>query len=261
MKLYQIQIDNKLDDEISDQLLDLEVAISTENLSTVIYFTEDILEQVQEILKDHITTLTEIPDQNWVQKSQEVWKDVGFSSFKVVPVTEGREKNSDEILIIPGTGFGTGQHATTYMMLDEISNLQISPTRVLDFGTGSGILSIAVAKKFNLPVLATDNDPLAIENAKDNVRINQQENLVELRVQALENIDCDFDLILANIYAEVLCFFSNDLINKLSGNGTLLLSGILPEKSQMVEEHFASLELVKKRVQDNWVLLYFKKKI
>ncbi len=168
------------------------------------------------------------------------------------------------ILIDAGLAFGTGHHGTTAGCLDMLGEC---PKRrryfnALDLGTGSGVLAIAAAKSLPLTVLASDIDPVAVEVARQNMRINGVAAQVECiaapgfghhRFKARG----PFDLVLANILARPLEMLSRDLARHLSRRATVILSGLLPhQQARIVAAYRAQgLHLVKAHHRDGWLTL------
>jgi ribosomal protein L11 methyltransferase len=116
------------------------------------------------------------------------------------------------------------------MVLSELSNLlETNPSRfcsVLDLGTGSGILAIAAARLLNTQIEAIDNDPLALENARDNLALNGVAGLVQLSTSPLDQLQGAYDLILANVYGEVLSALAPEMTRVAKPGAIAILSGI-----------------------------------
>ena len=138
---------------------------------------------------------------------------------------EPRTANRDIVIVIdPSTGFGTGHHATTRLCLELLQELELRGTRVIDVGTGSGVLAIAAAKLGARHVTAIDNDPDALRNARDNVQRNAVD--VEVLEADLSAVDiAPADVVLANLTAAVLQRFSSPIRKLLTPAGTLIVSG------------------------------------
>ena len=186
-----------------------------------------------------------VPEENWSEHCSEIWESVTAGDVTIVPVQsldDERPTNSSTILIIPGQGFGTGHHPTTRMIIEELSarasTLASKDLSIIDVGTGSGILAIAAAKLFNCTVQAIDNDPYAIANAIDNVRLNKVTHLVEPNTTPLEKISSPCNLIIANIYGEVLTQMAPKLSRLALPGCVMILSGITELVRDMVVDEY-----------------------
>lgn len=185
--------------------------------------------------------ILDVPDENWTQKCEELLEAVHAGDVVIQPYAEAPYEsrlNPKELAIIPGQGFGTGHHDTTRTIVEELVDLRNESRpfrRALDIGTGSGILAIAAAKMFGTLVDAMDNDPDAIGNARDNVAMNGCGDKISLSTLPLSAFKGPYDLILANIYAEVLVSFTRDF-DRLSQLGSILVvSGVTIDKKLMVQ--------------------------
>jgi ribosomal protein L11 methyltransferase len=174
-----------------------------------------------------------VKEENWNQQCSEVWQPVDAGTLKVVPVETSDDSSASDpntIKIIPGQGFGTGHHPTTKMILQTLSERAASLRRqdlsIFDLGTGSGILAIAAAKLFNKPVEAVDNDPYAITNAVDNVALNHLTHLIEPSTTPIEDLKKPFNLILANLYGEVLIQLAPEVTRLALPGCVAIMSGI-----------------------------------
>lgn len=148
--------------------------------------------------------------------------------------------------IDPGMAFGTGTHGTTRLCLEALAEAYEdgpAPRRVLDVGTGSGILAIAAAAYGAETVVACEIDPDACAIAFENAAANGQDERIAFTVSPLEELESGFDLILANILAEENIRLADQLVSRLAPRGILVLSGILIEKEAMVVEAFTRFDL------------------
>jgi ribosomal protein L11 methyltransferase len=163
--------------------------------------------------------------------------------------------------IVPGTGFGTGHHATTFLILELLQQplfTQPPPQSVLDVGTGSGILALAARKLFQARVTGIDIDDLALDNARTNARLNACGDLA-LSATPIEATTGSFNLIVANIYAEVLQTLSPDFARLLSPGGALIVSGIMHSLADPLLVHFErnGWTLKERREREGWVAIVF----
>ena len=201
--------------------------------------------------------LAEVPDQDW----SETWK-AGFHAFTVgrvfvrpswidAPVPAG----AVEIVLDPGMAFGTGTHPTTSLCLSALAELVGPGVAVLDVGTGSGLLAIAAAKLGAARAAGTENDPVALEVARENAERNGV--ALELHLQAPDAVPGSFDLVVANILANTLVELAPAVASKLTPGGTLLLSGILAGQEAEVRAAYVAQGLVAApdRAHDEWRLL------
>ncbi len=159
--------------------------------------------------------------------------------------------------IDPGMAFGTGLHQTTRLCLTALEEFLRPGARVLDLGTGSGILAIAAARLGSSWVLALDTDPVAVAAAVRNVRRNHVEDRVQVREGTLEPGMGPFAIILANLLAHTLVALAGRLADALMLGGYLIGSGILREQGKMVETAWrgAGLEVVERSSEDEWLAL------
>jgi len=165
--------------------------------------------------------------------------------------------------IDPGMAFGTGTHATTRLCLEAMAPLferDPVPTRVLDVGTGSGILAIAAAVLGAKRVLACDIEEESCRTSAENARLNRVENCVEITGEPLHLLERGFDVVLANILAEENIRLADELVGRLAPGGTLVLSGILREKEAAVLDAFGRYGLSEPvvRHRDEWSCILYR---
>lgn len=164
----------------------------------------------------------------------------------------------------PGMAFGTGTHGTTRLCLEVLARLferSPAPQRVLDVGTGSGILAIAAAALGAKRVLACDIEPVSCRIASENARLNAVEEFMEVTGEPLQSLERDFDLVLANILAEENIRLAPELVGRLAPGGALVLSGVLLEKEEMVREAFAAFPLAGPEIthREEWSCLLYRR--
>lgn len=165
-----------------------------------------------------------------------------------------------EIIITPKMSFGTGHHATTRLMMAAMKELELDGKRVLDFGTGTGILAILASKLGAAEIIALDNDEWSVENAKENAQANAANNIQVLQ-GAFEAIveSAPFDVILANINRHVLLDYMSQMHSTMNNGGVLLLSGILKEDEAIIVQvaRDAGLNKVLTNSEGDWIALKF----
>jgi ribosomal protein L11 methyltransferase len=203
-------------------------------------------------------TLKVIPDQNW----NAVWE----SNFSPVIVGDFCGIRADfhhpisgiehEIIITPKMSFGTGHHATTYLMISEMRKIDFKKKKVADFGTGTGILAILSEKLGSDYVWAIDIDDWSIQNAAENVDRNHCKNIFLQKKNGFET-DETFDIMLANINKHVILENLNKMFHSCKSLTYLLVSGLLKDdEAEVVSafervgfKHFSTNE------KDKWICL------
>ncbi|HEV7275344.1 MAG TPA: 50S ribosomal protein L11 methyltransferase [Devosiaceae bacterium] len=210
------------------------------------------------------------PEINWVAKSLEGLAPVTAGGFYVYGSHEQGEPPADlvPIRIDAAQAFGTGHHETTTGCLEAIDQaLQRRRYRaMLDVGTGTGVLAIALAKRTRTPVLATDIDPVAVRTALDNARQNEVGNyIIAVEASGLDHRQiasgAPYDLIVANILAGPLTALAPEVGRASEHGATIILSGILGTQADGVIAAYAdqSMVLQQKIVKNEWVTLVLEK--
>jgi ribosomal protein L11 methyltransferase len=161
-----------------------------------------------------------------------------------------------EIIITPKMSFGTGHHATTYMMIQLMQTIPMEGKSLLDFGTGTGVLAILASKSGASPIIAIDNDNWSIANARENILQNNCPSII-LKKNNTARLNLVFDIILANINKNVIIDNIASLAKQLAPDGVLVLSGLLASDDvEMVEKaKEQGLTLTRRLTKDNWLAL------
>ncbi|MBN2724578.1 MAG: 50S ribosomal protein L11 methyltransferase [Deltaproteobacteria bacterium] len=205
-------------------------------------------------------TVLPYEDQDWSEKWKENYYDVKAGVFKVMSsFSPGKpEEGEIPIFIDPSMAFGTGQHETTRLCLEELSSLHaegMNFTKILDMGCGSGILSIGAARLWGkASITGIDNDPDVIPVAEENALKNTPES--EIYFGLKEPVKSDYELIIANINPAVLVQLKDFFFNRLKKDGILLLSGIINDQAGFILESYG-INPVSVRKLDEWVLFRF----
>ena len=196
------------------------------------------------------------------------WNQVWESNFEPVIVNDYVAIRADfhkpitntkfEIVITPKMSFGTGHHATTYMMIELMKEIDLNGRSVLDFGSGTGILAILAEKEGAKNIDAIDNDDWSIANAGENFEKN---NCTKINLRKASNAasEIKFDIILANINKNVIIENLALLSDQLNNCGQVLLSGLLKKDKDEILSITTELglKLKKELIRNNWMALQF----
>jgi ribosomal protein L11 methyltransferase len=220
-------------------------------------------------LGDRAFQIEPVPPRNWVAESRarlpalKVGRFFIHGSHHEEPVPRGKIG----LEIDAGLAFGTGRHETTRLCLELIGRLASHPPRrPLDLGCGTGILALAMARLWDVPVLAADNDPQAVAVARENVRRNGLAARVRVvksdgyRAAALRRA-APFDLVVANILANPLIEMAPGLVRHLAPGGRAILSGLMTEQEREVLAPYLAhgLRCEARLRRDDWSALLLRK--
>jgi len=270
-KYYELTI--TLNDEFVDFIADFVANIYGEGLElgtgqiivrseSDLTFVKDALVSLAGTLGDTIKmdyTLEEKENVDWIKTYQDSIQPIEAGKFYIFPSWYEPKEDFINIKIDPALAFGSGHHATTFSCLEAISEYVVSDSSVIDVGCGSGILGLA-CKKLGAHVELCDTDPLSVESCKENFELNK-ENYDKLWEGSIDKAKTTYDVVIANIIADVLRFIAKDLKSACKEEGLLILSGILDKKEDLVVDSFKELTLVKRTLKDEWVTLVYKKEI
>ncbi|WP_294956145.1 50S ribosomal protein L11 methyltransferase [Sulfurovum sp.] len=223
-------------------------------------FVKDALLSLEEHLEQDIHmhfTLKEKENKDWIKTYQESIQPVEAGKFYIFPSWYAPKEGCINIKIDPALAFGSGHHATTSSCLEAVSKYVHKEDNVIDVGCGSGILGLA-AKKLGATVSLCDTDPLSVKSCRENFLLNKTpyDALWEGSVDKAEG---PYDIVIANIIADVLRFIATDLKQSVKEEGYLILSGILDKKEMLVKTSFSELTLEERILKDEWVTLVYKK--
>lgn len=178
-----------------------------------------------------------IDDSDWKNNWKKFFKILKPNkTIVIVPTWEEYEKKDGEeiIKLEPGMAFGTGSHETTSLCIKKLEEYMKPGMKVLDIGTGSGILSIAASKLGASEVLGVDIDPMSVYIANENKKLNEVTNAEFIVGDLLSKVKDKYDIVVSNILAEVIVTMTGDLHKFLNKDGIFISSGILKVKSAMV---------------------------
>ena len=222
---------------------------------------EEALGHLNQILPISTPGFRTIAEKDWA----EAWKErltVMHIGRRIVicPTWLSYSPGVDEVLVRldPGMAFGSGLHPSTRMCLMKLEELVRPGMNVLDMGTGSGILAIAAAKLGAASVVAVDNDPVAVQVARDNVAINGAGEVVRVVHGSLAEAQGAYHIVVANILANVIAdMVSNGLAYRVLAGGSLIVAGLIVgqemETGMLLEQH--GLRLAGRCQIDDWVCL------
>jgi ribosomal protein L11 methyltransferase len=213
-------------------------------------------------------TLQRIEERNWNAEWEANFQPVVVEGFCAIrahfhpPMPEVEH----ELVITPKMSFGTGHHATTYMMLQAMRDIGLRGKRVLDFGTGTGVLAILAERLGAAAVVAIDNDDWSIDNALENVTANGCTRIEVLKKDRVADVTGPFGVILANINKHVIIDQLEALAQQLTADGVILLSGLLQNDAEDVENEAVknnlsvSGEITNLMTRGGWICLKTGKK-
>jgi ribosomal protein L11 methyltransferase len=190
----------------------------------------------------HGGEVAEVADEDWGEGWKKDFRPLDVGRVRVRPswISDPPPPGSVEVVLDPGMAFGTGGHPTTSLCLAALSDLLAARpgASVLDVGTGSGILAIAARKLGAGRVAATDDDPKAVEVARENAAANGV--ALELALAPAGRIAGTFDLVVANILANTLVALAPEIAGMLAPGGVVLLSGILTAQEGEVRRAYVA---------------------
>jgi len=225
-------------------------------------FVKDALVSLAQELNDAIKLTYKLEQKeniDWIKAYQNSVEPIEAGKFYIFPSWYEPKEDLINIKIDPALAFGSGHHATTFSCLEAISEYVGAGSSVIDVGCGSGILGLA-CKKLGANVELCDTDPLSVESCKENFKLNE-ETYDKLWEGSIDKAESTYNVVIANIIADVLRFIAKDLKSACKEDGILILSGILDKKENLVVESFKELTLVKRILKDEWVTLVYKKEI
>jgi ribosomal protein L11 methyltransferase len=209
--------------------------------------------------------MDEIEEQNWNEGWEKTIQPQAIGTFLVKPTWSKVNPKKGQILleIDPKMAFGTGYHATTRLALRQISELDCTELKVMDAGTGTGILGIAAIKKGASHAVGFDTDPWSEENAVENTYINQVQDSFDVRLGGIEQIQDDeiFDLSVANINRNVILEILEFLAVHTKPGGQVLITGLLNTDEEIIRNKLDALPLTVMDLtsEDEWILFHLKR--
>lgn len=206
-------------------------------------------------------TQSQLQEQNWNQLWEENFQPVAVEDFVYIRADfhpPASDNYMHEIVITPKMSFGTGHHATTYIMLARMRNLSFTGKSVIDFGTGTGILAIMAVKLGATDVTAIDYDDWCIVNSRENFERNQTPGILLTQADTFPAFR-KFDIILANINRNIIVDNFDRMAIALTKGGMLVVSGLLESDRDEIVKLASQYHLVVKGEihKNNWICLAF----
>jgi ribosomal protein L11 methyltransferase len=209
-------------------------------------------EQLEVVLKTHGLEKYEtevIEEQNWNAQWESDYQPVLVEDFCAVRATfhPPISQVQHEIVITPKMSFGTGHHATTYMMMKQMSQIDFADKSVFDYGCGTGVLAILAEQLGAAKIDAVDIEKWAYENTVENIAINNQSTIIKAFCGEITVVpQQQYDVLLANINRNVLLDTMDSMASRLKAGGFLLTSGFLETDIDIMLEHAGKVGLTKK---------------
>lgn len=240
-------------------------AFEQNEISLISYINEEDFNEnnFKKLLPENATYKKSIiEEKNWNADWESQFQPVIINTFAGVRASFHKPLTGieHEIIITPKMSFGTGHHATTFLMIELMQSIDFKNKKVLDFGTGTGILAILAEKLGAASVVAVDYDQWSIMNCSENIAAN---NCKHITIEQKSNIQggSGVDIILANINLSVLKENAKHISTMLAENSVLLLSGILLSDEKNLASVFEKNGFVKKKLaqRKGWIALLFQK--
>ncbi len=252
--LVEQELLNKIN---NDPIIHLYIS-PNQNLAEMAQSAQALLDQNQ---ISHQLQIKEIPEKNWNEEWMKYYKPVHINDhLTIVPCWLEYQVQPDELTVLldPGAAFGTGTHETTKLCLDALDRHIKTDDRILDIGTGSGILAITSLLLGAKSADAVDIDPLSVKAAAENAALNQVQDRLTVKLgNLLDHASGHYQVITANIVADVIISMLPDLKQYMDADSILILSGIIRERThdvlQALNDH---AYIVKEHLQNGeWTAL------
>ncbi len=231
------------------------ISRSIENLDVVEYGIKQFANAVNIQCE---TKLVKLKNEDWINNYKNAIQPIAVADFYVRPSWVDPKEDLLNIVIDPALSFGSGHHETTSSCLEALSKFSKKDLTMVDVGCGSGILAIAGAK-LGLICDVCDTDKLAVEDTIKNFKTNNV-NINKSWVGSITQISNKYDIVMANIVADVLVLIASDLKKSLKKDAILILSGILDKHHDKVLKKFNNLDIIDTIYKNEWVTIILKNK-
>ncbi len=275
-KEFTVTAEPFIPDAISSLLWELDITGINEEINCLKVFAGGDSKTSVELISDQLNKLSEqkmlfsfnveeniLEDKNWNEEWEKNINVIQVSDKIVIKPTfrEYEPKEGQIVLIIdPKMSFGTGEHQTTKLVLRMVEKYVKTGIKVLDVGSGTGVLSIASVKLGAQSAIAVDNDEWCFDNALENCRLNNAADKIKVVKGEIKDVEENgFNLILANIQKNILLGIAQLIREKISGDGLVILSGLLfsDEKDTIEAYERLGFKLLEKSKMDEWISLVF----
>jgi ribosomal protein L11 methyltransferase len=238
--LWELNIDG-----ISEEINCIKVFTHDQSITESII--NDALEQLKKnnLIRNYEVQENVLYEKNWNEEWEKSREVIHISERIIIkPTFKQYEPKQNEIVITldPKMSFGTGEHPTTKICISFLEKYIKPGMKVLDVGSGTAILSIVAAKLGASKVIAFDIDEWSLANGAENVKLNQVDNTVEVRMCELNEIEeDDFDLIVANIQRNILIELADGIKSRIKTGGIIILSGLLESDEEAIINKYSSI--------------------
>lgn len=272
-KFYELEVlcSQELRELFEDLVFSLGVTCTQETAGGFIIRDEDELDEVEFGLREYSkslqdalgreiefkTTKSQKENKDWLNEYKKNVRPIEIGKFYIHPSWEESKDGFENIIIDPALAFGSGHHESTSACIEYLQKYATIGKSALDVGCGSGILSIALAK-LGCVVDACDTDEQAVQSSQKNAELNGVK-FNQIWTGSVANLDKKYDIVVANIIADVILMLKNDLINLLKESSYLVLAGVLDKYETRILEAFSSLKLVESQTKNEWKSFVFQK--
>lgn len=260
-------------DDISNLPVDMEMTIFFDqeaDRDTLVHILRGKLQELEvlglEVGQVKVTS-SYIEDHDWNTAWQKYYHPIDLTRhLAIVPEWEKYQPafaDQQQIILNPGLAFGTGNHTTTQLALIGLEQVMVKPKTVIDVGTGSGILAICAAKLGAKSVYATDISDEAITASQENFALNNLNEIGLQKTSLLTDVKGKFDIIVANILADILLELVDQLDEHLAADGDVIFSGIdyLQSEKVIAKLNSCHFDVISQTRQGRWVSLLIKKHV
>lgn len=272
-KFYELEVlcPQELRELFEDLVFSLGVTCTQETTGGFIIRDEDELGEVEFGLREYAKSLqnalgreiefkitkSQKENKDWLNEYKKNVRPIEIGKFYIHPSWEESKSRFENIIIDPALAFGSGHHESTSACIEYLQKYAASGMSALDVGCGSGILSIALAK-LGCVTDACDTDEQAVQSSQKNAELNGVK-FNQIWTGSVANLDKKYDIVVANIIADVILMLKNDLINLLKESSYLVLAGVLDKYETRILEAFSSLKLVESQTKNEWKSFVFQK--